>query len=109
MQRRQVRNRSRHRRSRTIVALLLLAAAVAPIATTAQSGGTYTMRKSVIAGGERASGGTFVLVGTVAQSAAGVSAADAYILQSGFHAAADPVVPPSEAVFCHGFEDAPCP
>ncbi|MBK8285404.1 MAG: hypothetical protein IPK97_11300 [Ahniella sp.] len=55
-------------------ACLLIALAVACLAAWAQdippsAGGNYVMRKQVVAGGgQRAIGGNFVLVGTVAQS-----------------------------------------
>lgn len=53
-----------------------------------QTGGTYDLSHSVIAGGgSRSTGGTFTLNGTIGQSSAGaVSAGGGYALRSGFWA-----------------------
>ncbi|MEZ5421592.1 MAG: carboxypeptidase-like regulatory domain-containing protein [Pyrinomonadaceae bacterium] len=52
----------------------------------AQSGGTYVITQSVIAGGGQASsGGTFAITGTTGQPAAGTySAEDPYVAHGGF-------------------------
>ena len=52
---------------------------------TAQSGGTFSITKSVIAGGGgRVAGGTFTVDGTIGQSVAGTtSAGGAFSLKSG--------------------------
>ena len=54
----------------------------------AQSGGTFVIEKSVIAGGgEKSTGGTFVLDGTIGQSLAGTqSNGGSFTLLSGFWA-----------------------
>lgn len=56
------------------------------VCTLAQSGGTFNIEKSVIAGGGgQAAGGTFVLDGTVGQALAGTtSGSGSFIVQSGF-------------------------
>lgn len=66
----------------TVVVFILALAACA----LAQSGGTFNIEKSVIAGGGgQASGGTFVLDGTVGQALAGVtSGGGTFIVESGF-------------------------
>lgn len=66
----------------------------------APSGGSYVMRKQVIAaGGTTASGGSYVLAGTVGQNVVGVVGASTAIEQ-GFHTRASQ---PDE-LFQNGFE-----
>src|SRR5438309_6053612 len=71
---------------RVLVGFVLLM--TAHLASLAQSGGTFTITKSVIAtGGGSASGGTFSMDGTIGQSLAGTtSAGGTFSLQSGFWA-----------------------
>jgi len=93
--------------------LLALVVATASTLAWAQSvtpptGGTYVIQKHAIAsGGQVASGGTYVLVGTVAQATAGPLPAEAtggtYRLAGGFHTAA--AVPRADEVFRNGFEN----
>jgi len=71
------------------------------------AGGTYVMQKHAIAGGgQRASGGSYVLTGTVAQATAGPIPAEAaggtYRLAGGFHAAS---TPRAGDIFRNGFEN----
>jgi hypothetical protein len=86
-----------------LCALLVLA----PVFALAQSsGGPYTMRKQVIAGGGvTASGGAYRLVGTVSEPLVAAATGGSFRLQGGFHA---PAARP-DALLCDGFEDAPCP
>ena len=89
--------------------LLLLIAAVA--AAGAQStGGTYTMRKQVIAsGGNRASAGPYVATVTIAEPTASAAQLGAtYRLTGGFHGPRGSSAPLPERIFCDGFEAAPC-
>ncbi len=93
--------------------LFALAAAAASTLALAQSvtpptGGMYVIQKHAIAaGGQRMSGGTYVLTGTVAQASAGPLPADAaggtYRLAGGFHTAA--ALPRADEVFRNGFEN----
>ncbi len=87
----------------TTASTLVLAQSVTPPA-----GGTYVMQKHAIAaGGQRVSGGSYVLTGTVAQASAGPLPTDAsggtYRLAGGFHTAA--AVPRVDEVFRNGFEN----
>lgn len=90
--------------------LAALLCAVASAATLAQAlpppaGGPYVLSKQAIAaGGARASGGVYVLTGTVAQAALDPSAATAagYSLTSGFHFPSQPL---ADDLFADGFED----
>jgi hypothetical protein len=91
--------RRRRRYGRVLLILLLPAIAVAQ-----SSGGPYTMRKQVIAGGAKAQGGVYAMTGTAHQPIAFAQAAGPYRLTGGFHgsnASAD-------RVFCDGFEGMPC-
>jgi hypothetical protein len=84
--------------------LLLISAATAQ----AQSGGAYTVRKFVIAGGGGDPQGVpYRASVSVGQSAAVVSNGGGYRLVSGFHQAKSPGSS-TDALFCSGFEDAPC-
>ena len=89
--------------------LLLLIAAVTTVG--AQStGGTYTMRKQIIAsGGNRASAGPYVATGTIAEPIASAAQLGAtYRLTGGFHGPRASSAPLPERIFCGGFEAAPC-
>lgn len=69
------------------------------------SGGPYTMRKEVVAGGGvRASGVGYVVTGTAAQPGAHVQTGGSYRLTGGFHG------PHGDTgrIFCDRFEDTPC-
>ena len=85
---------------RLLVLLLLV-----PLLGLAQSsGGTYVMKKDIIAaGGQQASAPGSVLVGTVGQSAAGPATGGTYVLTGGFHGPTSTAVRP-EAIFRDGFE-----
>ncbi len=86
-----------------------LALAIVPSLSLAQSaGGTYRIRKQVIAAGVEATGGTYRLVGTVGQAIASTQTGGAYRVQGGFHAAlgAGGTV---DRFFCDGFENGGCP
>jgi hypothetical protein len=70
------------------------------------SGGPYTMRKEVIAGGgNRATAGAYAATVTAAQPAAHVQSGAHYRLTGGFHG---PQGDPSR-IFCNGFEATSCP
>jgi hypothetical protein len=95
-------------RSLTLLAGLLGAtvgtAAIAQ-ALTPPAGGPYVMRKQAIAsGGERASGGAYVLTGTLGQVAIDPNPATgaAYLLAGGFHGA---TLPLTDELFANGFEN----
>ena len=87
---------------RTLVAFaggLLASIALAQV----PSGGPYAMPKQVIAGGgARASGGSYALIGTLGQSAAGTTNGGNFALQQGFHSAT--TVGPLDPIFRNGFE-----
>lgn len=74
------------------------------------TGGTYTMRKQVIAnGGNRASAVPYVATVTIAEPiASAAQAGGTYRLSGGFHGPRGPSAPPLERIFCDGFEAAPC-
>lgn len=75
----------------------------ATVTAQSASGGSYLMQRQVIAGGGvRASGGEFVLTGTVAQSAVGASAAGTFWLSSGFYG---PNAGASDLIFHNGFDN----
>lgn len=81
-------------------ALLLAAALAAQVPT----GGAYSLPRQVTgAGGERASGGSYVLVGTIGQAATGPASGSGYAIQQGFHAAAA-AGPLPDQMFRNGFE-----
>lgn len=92
-------------------ALALGAAWLAIVASApwAQSGGPYTLRKVVIAGGVGASGGTYSAVLTAAQPVAGESAGASYRLRAGIHPLRPSGLVNNDRVFCDGFESTPCP
>ena len=89
--------------------LLAIAATTASAGAMAEmpSGGTFVMRKQVVANGGNASsgngvGGNYQLVATIAQNAAGPATGGDYVLQQGFHAATTPA--PADALFNNSFE-----
>lgn len=83
------------------VAVLLLASS---LVAQVPSGGPYSLPKQVIAGGgASASGGSYVLTGTVGQSATGPASAGNYALQQGFHTATSSG-PLPDPLFHNGFE-----
>ena len=84
---------------RVLMGLMLLTAA--HLAGLAQSGGTFTITKSVIAGGGgNATGGTFSMDGTTGQSLAGTtSTGGTFSLQSGFWAGGSSALPVRRSLF----------
>lgn len=92
-------------RTALTVGLLLLLAAWPGLAPSQATGGAYTLRKSVLAGGgaDRASGGAFRLTATVAQPIAHEQSAGSLRLTAGFHAPRASA-PAGDAVFANGFE-----
>ncbi len=92
---------SARRRRLWLIVLITL-----PLAAIAQSsGGSYTITKSVIAGGgQRNNTGSHVLIGTVGQPVTGVSTGGSYRLTSGFHAPASASVPQPDPIFANSFE-----
>lgn len=89
-----LRNTSRHRRVGVLVQTLVLVSAVgvAAMANAADQPkvNQFRITKQVIAaGGARATGGPYTLVGTVGQTVAGRTEARDTLLQQGFHAHPD--------------------
>ena len=85
-----------------------LVAALLPVALAlAQAtGGTYTLRKYVVAGGVDAAGGAYTLVATVGQAEASpAQAGGVYRLTGGFHA---PRAPRVDRILCDSFENSSC-
>lgn len=85
-----------------------LLAILLPIALAgAQStGGSYTLRKFVIAGGVDAAGGPYTLVATAGQAeAAQPQTGGTYRLYGGFHS---PRAARADRILCDGFENTPC-
>lgn len=69
------------------------------------SGGPYTMRKEVVAGGgARSTGAAYVATVTAAEPGAHVQTGGSYRLTGGFHGPQGD----SGRIFCDGFEDTPC-
>jgi hypothetical protein len=64
--------------------LFTLVFSVAVADLSAQSGGTFEIRQSVIAGGGESSGGTFSVAGTSGQAMANTLSGSQYSLRSGF-------------------------
>ena len=94
---------------RTLLTAVLVAAFAPAQATpptyAPPSGGTYVLNKQVIAaGGNRSSGGSYQLVGTLGQNAAGRANAGGYQLQIGFHGAASNA-PLHDSIFRNSFEN----
>lgn len=84
---------------------VLVSTAVWSQALPPPAGGSYLMQKQAIAGGgQRASGGSYVLTGTVGQSNADFVPASGgtYALAGGFHVRA---LPPGNDIFRNGFEN----
>lgn len=80
-------------------------AQAAPPTDAPPSGGTYVLNKQVIAsGGNRSSGGSFSMVGTLGQNTAGRANAGGYQLQTGFHADASST-PLPDSIFRNSFEN----
>jgi hypothetical protein len=70
------------------------------------SGGPYTLRREVVAGGgHRAAAGTYVATVTAAQPGAHLQSGGGYRLTGGFHG---PQGNPGR-IFCDGFEGMSCP
>src|SRR5437899_5103310 len=65
-----------------------------------QSGGTFVIQKSVIAGGgDRSTGGSFIVDGTIGQTVAGTqSTGGTFSLQSGFWPGASAITAPRRAI-----------
>jgi hypothetical protein len=98
-QARQRRSAVRKRRAYALAALCLCAAA--SLYASDPRGGSYSLRKQVIAGGGAASnGGSYSLVGTIGQSVTGPTGSGASQLQQGFHAG----VARADELFNDGFE-----
>lgn len=94
---------------RTLLTAVLVAAfapaQAAPPTQAPPSGGTYVLTKQVIAaGGNRSSGGSYQLVGTLGQNTAGRANAGGYQLQIGFHGAASNA-PLPDSIFRNSFEN----
>jgi hypothetical protein len=91
-------------------ALIVALALVPALAAQAQSvsGGAYSVRKFVIAGGGgEPQGAMYRAAVTIGQSAVQVSNGGGYRLVSGFHPAKAPGGN-SDALFCSSFENTPC-
>ncbi len=83
------------------IAALLLATT---LAAQVPAGGAYSLPRHVIgAGGARAAGGGYTIVGTMGQTATGPASAAGYTVQQGFHAAAADGSQP-DPMFRNGFE-----
>lgn len=88
------------RKSLVFAGFLVATALAAQVPT----GGSYSLPRQVIAGGgNRASGGSYVLTVTAGQSATGPAGAGSYALQQGFHTASTSG-PLPDALFRNGFE-----
>lgn len=95
--------------ARTAGWLLGVAAAMLPVALALaqSSGGSYTLRKVVVAGGGvDAAAQPYVMVATTGQAIATVHTGGSYRLTGGFHG---PVAPRGDRILCDGFESTPCP
>ncbi len=84
--------------------LAVMLALALPAIALGQSSGNFTLRKSVVAGGVVAQGGSYRLTATATLVGA-VQTGGAYRLTSGFHAPRDA----SDRLLCNGFEATPCP
>src|SRR5438876_1482508 len=71
------------------------------VMTLSQSGGSFVIQKSVIAGGgDRSSGGTFIVDGTIGQNLAGVqSTGGTFDLRSGFWGGGGATTPQHRTLF----------
>jgi hypothetical protein len=85
-----------------------LLAIVPGIVLAQASGGAYVVRKQVIAAGAVATGGSYRLVGTAGQVAAGQQGGSTYRVSGGFHFARGAGTSDIR-LFCDGFEDSACP
>jgi hypothetical protein len=86
----------------TLLAVALSAAA-APSAQT-PTGGPYALTRQLVAGGgERVSGGAYVLVGSIGQAATGQAGAGSATLEQGFHRSTAGA-PLPDMLFQNGFE-----
>jgi hypothetical protein len=89
-----------------IVALTLVPSP--PVSSQSTSGGTYTIRKFVIAGGGgQPQGAPYRAAVTVGQSVAQVSNGGGYRLVSGFHHAKGSSAA-ADTLFCSSFENTAC-
>ncbi len=95
----------------TRLTLLMSLSVGASIAVAQATGGAYTMRRQVVAGGgSRASDGAYVATVTIAEPVASpAQSGGAYRLTGGFHGQRAAAVSLPETIFCDGFESAPCP
>lgn len=99
--------RTRSAQAKGWMILLALIPAL-PLSAEAISGGVYSLRKFVIAGGGgEPQGSPYRTAVTVGQSAAMVSNGGNYQLVSGFHQAKT-AGSSADALFCSSFEDTPC-
>jgi hypothetical protein len=83
-----------------LIFLILLLSSSAPSTHAQSSGGGYTLRKFVIAGGIQAQGSPFSAITTVGQPLTTLSTGGNFRLQSGFHARRQSV----DRIFGSGFE-----
>lgn len=88
-------------RRAAVLALCVLIAG--NLAMAQSSGGSYTLRKSVIGAGVTGQAAPYRLVSTAGQPSAGVAAGGSYRLTGGFH---QPDT--SGRLFCNGFENTAC-
>src|SRR5438094_1473882 len=81
-------------------ALTALFVGVFSVLSIAQSGGTFVMQKSAIAGGgDRSTGGSFIVNGTIGQTVAGTqSVGGTFSVQTGFWAGGVTVAAPRRAI-----------
>lgn len=86
---------------------LFASASVASLAETPPSGGPYRIDRSTIdAGGERSTGGRYVLTGTIGQADADRASGGGIALQGGFWATTPSASAPPQGdpLFANGFE-----
>ena len=87
------------------VAVLAAMLAVAGTAVAQSTGGDFTLKKSVIAGGSAtAGGGDFQLAATAGQHDAGVMQGGDFTVRGGFWPAGAASVPNTDGIFADGFE-----
>lgn len=95
------------RRSSTWIPGLLVALLPIALAVAQSTGGSYTLRKVVVAGGGvDSAAGPYTLVATAGQPIATVHTGGNYRLTGGFHG---PVAPRADRILCDSFESTPCP
>ena len=87
--------------------LILLLLLVSPLIAAQPGGGPYTLRKQAIGSGIESTGGSFRLIGTVAEPGAGTLDAPALRLTGGFHGTFTGAVV-GDRIFCDGFETTGC-